>query len=346
MLKYYQSLLEANKIKPDPAQQAVAERLARLHAEMIEYQKPKKLLRRTPEKPRGLYIYGKVGRGKSMLMDLFYSSAELTSKERHHFHEFMHGIHRSMHALRKSKAQDPVKHVAQEFSEHKLLCLDEYEVNDVTDAMILSKLFREMAELGVVFVMTSNKRPEEHYKDGLQRQAYLEFCKYLEGEADIISLDSPHDYRLLQEGEADNFVVPSGYEATQKMKERLKNMTGQHLDVIKLDVLGRKVEMRAAGKIGWAEFDDLCGEALGTPDYLKLAESFEVLFLENIPKMTEELRNEARRFISLIDILYENKTLLIASAEVEIEGLYAGGKTASFEFNRTVSRLKEMRGWS
>jgi cell division protein ZapE len=350
MLNYYKNILESGKIKPDEAQAKLAQKLDSLKNAIEEFYKPKKLLARivgkAPEKPKGLFIFGKVGRGKSMMMDGFFKVVQLDEKKRIHFHEFMQKVHAEIHKFRTAGTQDPVKAVATMFAENtKLLCFDEYEVTDVSDAMILSKLFKEMSEQGVIFVMTSNKPPQDHYKEGLQRQAYLEFCMYLSGVVEIFSLDSKRDYRMVQKAEAENFFVPINFENTQNLKERFKSISAENLTKTKLEVGGRILEIRTAGKIAWASFTELCGANLGAADYLQIAKNYNILFLEAIPKMTEDQRNEARRFINLVDILYENKVILIATADAEPENLYSAGATASFEFNRTASRLKEMRGW-
>lgn len=351
MLEYYNNLVKTGQIKADAAQEEVARELEVLSRELTEYAKPVGLLGRVigkkPIKPKGLFIYGKVGRGKSMLMDAFYKSLPVTEKKRVHFHEFMQAVHGLLHEARSKviEGRDVVSEVAKQLAEGvKALCFDEYEVNDVTDAMILSKLFKAMAESGVVFVFTSNKRPEDHYKEGLQRQSYVEFCVYLNTQIKILSLDAKRDYRLNREMAADNYFIPADYESTQKLKERFKSISAEALKKIELEVQGRKILLRAAGHVAFADFNELCGQPLGNADYIEIATRFDVLFLEGIPKMNEDLRNEARRFINLIDILYEHKVLLIASADAPPEELYAGN-TAGFEFNRTISRLKEMQSW-
>ena len=349
MKTYYNQLIESGKIKPDEAQSTMAKKLHELKLQLEAYAAPKKFLRKAAPKPMGLFIHGKVGRGKSMLMDGFYSRVNTEQKKRVHFHEFMQGIHARLHELRSQvigDGQQVVERVAQDFTKNlKLLCFDEYEVNDVTNAMILSKLFKAMSEQGVVFVITSNKVPEDHYTNGLQRQSYLDFCNYLRTVVAVESLDSKRDYRMIQQSMAENYFVPAGYEGTQKLKEKFKSMSAEHLDKCEIEVHGHKLELRAAGKIAWAEFADLCAKNFGTADFLAIAKRFDVLFLENVPAMHEENRNEARRFINLVDILYENKVMLVISAAAEPDKLYTEATSGAFEFNRTASRLTEMRGW-
>lgn len=340
MLEHYNQLLENGQIKPDIAQKAVAEKLDNLR-EQILGAKSGGLFKRKTAKPKGLFIYGKVGRGKSMLMDAFYKSLPIDSKKRAHFHEFMQDVHARLHRAREKGLG--IKEVARDIAQDlRILCFDEYEVNDVTDAMILSKLFREMSD--VILVFTSNKRPEEHYKEGLQRASYLEFCMYLQTQVEITSLESKQDYRMNRSIEANNYFTPLSFETTSALKERFKTMSAEPVKTVTLDVGGRSLKIRASGRIAIAEFLELCGDNLGNADYIAIAENFDVLFLENIPKMDEDMRNEARRFINLIDILYEHKTLLVASADALPGDLYHGG-TAGFEFARTASRLSEMRSW-
>jgi cell division protein ZapE len=346
---FYNQLIDSGKIKPDAAQAELAEKLDALKNDITAYCQPKKFLRKAAAKPMGMFIYGKVGRGKSMMMDGFFKSLEIAEKKRVHFHEFMQGVHAKLHAERskvEGQSANIVEEVARDYARNlKILCFDEFEVNDVTDAMILSKLFKAMSEIGVVFVITSNKPPLEHYKEGLQRESYVQFCEYLQSVVNIFSLNSKRDYRLVQVAEAENYFVPNNYENTQRLKEKFKAMSAENLHKMKLDVKGRVLNIRGAAKIAFADFRELCGANLGNADYLTIAHRFNVLFLENIPKLSEELRNEARRFINMIDILYENKVILIATAEAEPEELYIHGVSGAFEFNRTVSRLKEMRGW-
>lgn len=354
MLKAYNALIENNELQPDPAQQALAEKLEKLSGEIAEYESAKnsiksRYLGRKPKAPNGMFIVGKVGRGKSMLVDLFMQNLDIKHKKSVHFHEFMRQVHKEVHLFRQYGAGDPVEQVAHEMAKDlTLLAFDEYEIKDVTNAMILSKLFGRMIEEGVVLIFTSNKIPEEHYKDGLQRQTYLDFCKELEESVEVFSLDAEQDYRLTKSSDEENFFTPLGYSSTQKLKEKFKIITGDaELEEETIEVDGREIKIRGLNKgklkIAWVSFDELCGQPLGTGDYLTLAKKYKTIFLEDIPQLDESKSNEARRFINLIDVLYEKKARLICTAEAEPAELYTGKGKVSFEFKRTVSRLEEMR---
>lgn len=351
MLKTYNQLIESGQLQPDVAQKEVAAQLANLATELVHYEERRggflsKLMRGSGLQPQGLFIIGRVGRGKTMLMNMFFEHAPIKRKKRVHFHEFMQSVHKEIHTFRKLGAGEPVEQVAHAMAKDVLLlCFDEFEVTDVTDAMILSKLFGTMIEEGVVLVFTSNKVPLDHYKTGLQRGSYVEFCQKLEKHVKILQLDSEQDYReTFSQGEHENFFTPLGYESEARMHERFKTLGGESLSKHKLDVNGRIIELESSGKIAWASFDELCAKPLGAADYLEIAKNFGALFLQDVPKMSAEYRNEARRFVTLVDILYENKTLLVMTAEVEPSELYTSG-TGDFEFKRTVSRLTEMRSW-
>jgi cell division protein ZapE len=351
MLKSYNQLIESGQLRPDDAQEDVAKLLASLAAELVHYTERRggflaKLMRGSGLQPQGLFIVGRVGRGKTMLMNLFYEHVPIKQKKRVHFHEFMQNVHKEIHTFRKLGAGEPVEQVAHALAKDLLLlCFDEFEVTDVTDAMILSKLFGAMMEEGVVLVFTSNKVPLDHYKTGLQRGSYVEFCEKLEKSVKIAPLDSEQDYReTFAAGEHENFFTPLGYKAEARLHERFKTLGGESLSKYKLDVNGRIIELESSGKIAWASFEELCAKPLGAGDYLEIAKNFGALFLHDVPQMKAESRNEARRFVTLVDILYENKILLVMTAEVEPSKLYISG-TGDFEFKRTVSRLTEMRSW-
>lgn len=351
LIKTYNKLLESGKLLPDDAQEAVLVQLATLAKELRRYADKRdsffsKLSLTTNTAPQGAFIVGRVGRGKTMAMDLFFEHVEIRRKKRVHFHEFMQTVHKEIHTFRKLGAADPVEQVARSMAKNALLlCFDEFEVKDVTDAMILSKLFGTMISEGVVLVFTSNKVPLDHYKTGLQRQSYVDFCEELQGVISILSLDSEQDYRQkFAANEEENYFIPLSYKSSSRLNERFKAMGGKGLEKRVLEVGGRTIEMQASGKIGWATFDNLCAKALGAADYLQIAKSFDALFLLNVPQMKAESRNEARRFVTMVDILYENKIKLVMTAEVEPENMYTSG-SGDFEFKRTASRLTEMRSW-
>jgi cell division protein ZapE len=271
MLKTYNQLIESGQLQPDAAQKAIATELEKLANELVDYSERRggflaKLLRGSGLQPQGAFIFGKVGRGKTMLMDLFFEAVKIKQKRRVHFHEFMQSVHKEIHTFRKLGAADPVEQVAHAMAKDLLLlCFDEFEVTDVTDAMILSKLFGTMIDEGVVLVFTSNKAPQEHYKEGLQRQSYVEFCQKLEAAVQLLNLDSEQDYRqTFAAGEHENFFVPLGYESEARFYERFKTLGGKKLVKQPLEVNGRIIELHACDSIGWASFDELCAQPLGT----------------------------------------------------------------------------------
>lgn len=351
LIKTYNQLVEDGRLLPDDAQEVVIVQLATLAKELRKYADKRdsffsKLSLKSTKPPQGAFIVGRVGRGKTMVMDLFFEHVQIRRKKRVHFHEFMQNVHKEIHTFRKLGAGDPVEQVAHSLANNVLLlCFDEFEVADVTDAMILSKLFGTMIEEGVVLVFTSNKVPLDHYATGLQRQSYVEFCEDLQKAVQTHSLDSEQDYRQkFGKGEAENFFIPLSYKSSSRLKERFKSMGGEKLKKQLLEVGGRKIEIQVSGKMAWATFDELCVKPLGTADYLEIAKKFDALFLLGVPQMKAESRNEARRFVTMVDILYENKTKLVMTAAVEPNELYTSG-SGDFEFKRTASRLTEMRSW-
>lgn len=305
-----------------------------------------KLLAARPDKCKSLYIYGGVGRGKSMLMEWFYEACPIQQKRRVHFNTFMLEVHAYTHQCRQQKKTDAIFSLAKQIRESvQLLCFDEFHVTDIADAMILGRLFSRLYELGVVTVMTSNRHPNDLYQGGLQREQFLFFIKVLQGEAEIIELVAQEDFRLrhlhalkttyyfpLDEG-AGEFILKSYNELTNfaAMETRI------------LPVWGRTVRLSAVhGDVALTSFEELCVQPLGAADYLKIADEFGTLIMADIPKLTVDNRNEAKRFVTLIDALYEHKVKFICTAEVPVRELYTQGDGA-FEFERTVSRLIEMQ---
>ncbi len=297
----------------------------------------------------GVYIYGDVGRGKSVVMDLFFAHLPITAKKRMHFHAFMLDIHRRLHAFRSSNEDDALPRVIDALADEiSVLCLDEFQVSDVTDAMILSRLFSGLFERGVKVVITSNRHPQDLYQGGLQRDQFLKFVALAEKQLKLVSINSPHDYRLLQlQSMQRTYVTPLDGESELFLLNSWNLLTGGEMSRrLDIKVQGRtlRIDKHYSG-VAWLTFDELCARALGAEDYLELAKLCHTLLLQNIPRMSAEDRNEAKRFVTLIDALYEHKVKLLCSAEVLPEQLYPAGDGA-FEFARTASRLIEMQSAS
>jgi cell division protein ZapE len=295
---------------------------------------------------RSLYIHGPVGRGKSMLMDLFYAACSVTQKRRVHFHAFMLEVHAFIFKCQQDNHKDAIPTLAKKIRKTTLLlCFDEFNVTDIADAMILQRLFTALFDAGVVVVMTSNRHPSDVYQGGLLKEQFLFFTKLLLESADLIELAGGNDYRLskLPSPEA-TYVFPLSQDASEFARLRFQQITEQTgLESTTLDVYGRKVTLSAAHKsVAMVAFNELCGEPLGAADYLAIANAFNTIIVVEIPKLTQDKRNEAKRFVTLIDALYENKVKLICTAQVPAQELYTEGD-GSFEFARTVSRLIEMQ---
>ncbi len=345
ILDAYSTRLAAGALAPDPDQAAAAARLQALAEELARW-KPQSWLG-NGEAPRGLYLWGPVGRGKSMLMDLFFEAAPVKKKWRTHFHEFMLAAHARLREVRASSAgQDQlIAQVAKQIAEEsRLLCFDEVQVTDIADAMILGRLFERLFAEGVVIVVTSNRAPEDLYKNGLNRQLFLPFIALLRQRLDAVAVAGPRDFRLAQLLAAPIYYWPLGPAADEAMAHAWERLTlGAQPQALTLDVGGRalKVERAAAG-VARFSFAELCARALGAADYLEIAERFHSVLLEHVPSLTPAKREEAARFCTLIDALYEAKVKLVASAEAEPHLLYPQGDQ-SCEFERTASRLMEMR---
>lgn len=297
----------------------------------------------------GMYIWGGVGRGKSMLMDLFYNLAPVEKKRRIHFHAFMREVHARIHEMRQSggnKDDGLLNALADELSEGcLLLCLDEFQVHDITDASILSRLFVALFQKGVLVITTSNRPPEDLYKNGIQREQFLPFIELMNKHMEVCELASQTDYRLEQMKSLKQvYFSPLGPAADNFMHDNSYNLTrGQRAKSTTMIIQNRKITIPwCAGDVAWFTFEQLCGSPLGAGDYLELAESFHTILLQDIPELSPDKRNEAKRFVTLIDAMYERKTNLICTAAVPPEGLYPQGD-GSFEFGRTISRLKEMQ---
>ncbi|MGC1355697.1 MAG: cell division protein ZapE [Xanthobacteraceae bacterium] len=349
-------------IEPDPAQLAVVDNLGRLEAEIAEHRLARKSSslgwmfgsrEKRPTRIKGLYVHGDVGRGKTMLMDLFFEASPVQRKRRAHFHEFMLDVHERVHALRQKMrlgeypGADPIELVAADLAKEAwLLCFDEFHVTDIADAMILGRLFTQLFAHGVVLVATSNVEPAELYKDGLNRALFLPFIRMLEQNADVVRLSSRTDFRLEKLGGMPVWYVPADAAADAALDQVWRRLTrGRKGETQELPLKGRSVHVPlAAMGVARFSFSDLCEQPLGAADYLRTAREYQTLILDRVPVMTFETRNAAKRFIILIDTLYDLNVKLIASAEAEPDGLYRGDEGfEAQEFRRTASRLIEMR---
>ncbi len=352
----YSALLAAGELKADAAQEAVARRLAVLEAELARPVPQQGLLGRLFGKkgaapPKGLYIWGGVGRGKSMLMDLFFATSRVSPKRRAHFHEFMAEVHSAIHVRRQAGDADPLISVADAIaSGARLLCFDEMQVKDIADAAILSRLFTALLQRGVTVVTTSNRPPGDLYKNGLNRHLFLPFIALIEARMDVVTLDGPTDYRLARLAGTQTWHVPNGPEATAALSAAFFRLTDYppedraHVPTAILPLPGGRELFVPKSLKGVAVFSfaRLCRQPLGAADYLAIARHYHTVFIVGIPIMGPENRNEAIRFIHLVDALYEQKVKLIAAADAVPDGLYVAGDS-SFEFERTASRLMEMQ---
>jgi cell division protein ZapE len=362
-LPAYRERLAAGALAPDPAQSRAAEVLQDLWRRTRGYdphpEEPEqggffaRFMRRKPVAadeapagtPMGLYLVGEVGRGKSMLMDLFYGAVDIPAKRRVHFHAFMQEIHQGMHEARKRHVDDALAPVAEAVAAQvRLLAFDEMQITDITDAMIVGRLFEMLMADGVVIVTTSNRPPEDLYKDGLNRASFLPFIALLRDRMEVRELISPTDYRQHRLEGAQVYFTPAGHEAKAAIGAIWNDLTGGARPVpLLLPVNGRKVEIPGfASGVGRASFWDLCARPLGPADFLAIAGAVRVLILEDVPQLSSSNYNEAKRFVTLIDALYEAKVRLICSAAEVPERLYIEGE-GSFEFDRTASRLREMQ---
>jgi len=338
--------VEAGRLEPDAGQARAAERLTEL-ARAIEAWKGggRSLFGRTRPAPCGLYLWGGVGTGKSLMMDFFFESVALSAKRRVHFHAFMLEVHGRLAKARAGKGRDPLPGVARAVArETRVLCFDEFQVTNVADAMILGRFAQTLFDEGVVMVATSNRPPHDLYKDGVNRQLFLPFIDLITNRLDVMRLDSGRDYRLERLQAAPVYYTPLGAEADAAMDAAFERLTlGARPRRCTLDIQGRElvVEREAAG-VARFTFEELCARPLGPADYLRVAAAFHTVLIDRTPLLGPENRNEAARFVTLIDALYEARTKLVMSAAAEPEGLYPAGDGA-FEFERTASRLMEMR---
>ncbi|EBA08373.1 cell division protein ZapE [Sagittula stellata] len=338
----YAKRVEAGRLQPDEAQRVALPAFERIRAELAD--PPKRgLFRKAPEPPKGLYLWGGVGRGKSMLMDLFVETLNVPAR-RTHFHSFMQEIQSEMHRLRKEGVEDPIKPIAKAVADSaKVLAFDEMQITDITDAMIVGRLFEQLFNAGTVVVTTSNRLPDDLYKDGLNRQLFLPFIDLIKDKLEVRELASKTDHRQHRLAGAQVYFTPANAQSREKIDEIWEELTHGIEETLTLHVKGREVELpRYRNAMARASFFDLCGRALGPADYLALADAVRVLVMEDIPRLSRHNFNEAKRFVTLIDALYEARVRLIATAAAEPESLYVEG-AGSFEFERTASRLREMQ---
>jgi cell division protein ZapE len=366
----YAALIAAGKIEADPGQAVLALHLTQLERRLAEHRLARKSSslgwlfgQRVKASPplKGLYVYGEVGRGKTLLMDLFFETSLVVRKRRVHFHEFMTDVHERVHIYRQetkkeiknglkngeAPEQDPIRRAATAIAEEAwLLCFDEFHVTDIADAMILGRLFTRLFELGVVMVATSNLAPGDLYKDGLNRDLFLPFIGMLQRHSDVVRLDARVDFRLEKLTGVPTWYVPPDAAAGAALDDAWRRLVGDHAgSPHELVVKGHIVHVpKAAMGVGRFSFEDLCAQPLAAADYLKIAHEFHTIILDHIPVMDYSRRNEAKRFIILIDTLYDHAVKLLASSQVQPDRLYRGthGYEAQ-EFKRTASRLIEMR---
>lgn len=358
----YAALVAAGKIEADSGQAVLARQLTALERRIDQHRLARKSSalgwlfgkrEQAGEALKGLYVYGEVGRGKTMLMDLFFETSAVVRKRRVHFHEFMADVHERVHGYRQeikngeTNELDPIQRTAAAIAEESwLLCFDEFHVTDIADAMILGRLFTRLFELGVVMVATSNLAPSDLYKDGLNRALFLPFIALLERQCEVVRLEARIDFRLEKLTGVPTWYVPDDAKADAALDEAWRRLAGGHAGVPhELTVKGHAVRIpKAAMGVARFSFSDLCEQPLAAIDYLRIAHEFHTVILDHIPVMDYALHNEAKRFIILIDTLYDNSVKLLASAQAQPDELYtaAEGYEAN-EFKRTASRLIEMR---
>ena len=362
----YRALVHQGELTHDPVQELAAEQLQLLHMRLSDYDPSTdkgflSFLKRSNKEPapRGLYLFGSVGCGKSLMMDMFFEDAPLTPKRRVHFHAFMLEVHAAIDAWRKldpkdraaqpnyvkDAGDDPIQPVAKQIAQKSaLLCFDEFQVTDIADAMILSRLFEALFGEGVVVVATSNRAPDELYEGGLNRQLFLPFIGLIKERMDVLHMNSGTDYRLARLTGEPVYFTPLGPIADAQMQTAWRKLTDCEDGLPdSLTVQGREVEVpRSAKGVARFGFSDLAGRALGAADYLAIAERYHTVLLDRIPRLSKDKRNEAKRFVTLIDAFYEHKVRLVCSADGRPEELYPTGDGA-FEFGRTASRLQEMQ---
>ncbi len=342
----YHSALAARGYRSDPAQLAAVARLQRLADELERFREirtnPIRRVVLQPDVPRGVWLYGGVGRGKSFLMDCFFEAVRIRRKGRLHFHEFMRGVHRELRDLRSVK--DPLDEVARRVARrYRLVCFDEFHISDIADAMILERLLGGLFGNGVTFVMTSNYAPDGLYPGGLHRESILPAIELLKSRLDVLSVDAGVDYRRLTLQSLPTYITPLGEDAEAALAAAFERMASSSDEDPLLRIENREIRARRrAGGVVWFDFATLCGGPRSQNDYLEIANQFHTVILSGVPQMGAGMSSEARRFTWLVDVLYDQRVKLIVSAAVQPHELYLAGAMAH-EFERTASRLVEMQ---
>jgi cell division protein ZapE len=344
--EYYVQTLKERGFKTDAAQQAAVDRMEVFYEEFVEFKKARSNLLMSflsrPAVPKGLYLWGGVGRGKSFLMDCFYNAVPVKRKVRIHFHEFMRGVHAELAEL--SGTKDPLDEVANRIAKrYRLICFDEFHVSDIADAMILYRLLEGLFANGVTFLMTSNYKPDNLYPDGLHRDRLLPAIALMNKNLDVINVDVGVDYRRRTLEQLNTYLIPLSPENDATLKKDFEKLAEVADEEPVLRIESREIRtVRRAGSVVWFDFPTLCGGPRSQNDYLEIANQFQSVILSGVPKMGAGMASEARRFTWLIDVFYDHKVKLIMSAEVQPEELYTEGAMAH-EFFRTVSRIVEMQ---
>ncbi|NJM32505.1 MAG: cell division protein ZapE [Limnobacter sp.] len=344
--EYYNQALKQRGYSTDSAQRETIDRMQVFYDEFLEFKKQRsnpirKFLNR-PAVPKGLYLWGGVGRGKSFLMDCFYSSVPLQRKTRLHFHEFMRGVHAELAELKGMK--NPLDEVAQRVAKrYRLICFDEFHVSDIADAMILYRLLEGLFAQGVTFLMTSNYKPDELYPNGLHRDRLLPAIALLNTNLDVMNVDAGQDYRRKTLEKLNTYLIPLSPENNAQLQADFDSLAETEPEEPVLRIESREIPaVRRAGSVVWFDFQTLCGGPRSQNDYLEIASQFQTVILSNVPQMGAGMASEARRFTWLIDVLYDHRVKLIVSAQVPPEALYTEGAMAN-EFVRTASRIEEMQ---
>jgi len=351
-MAYYRHRVDSGEISADPYQATAVQALQDVYDALIAAgplprgwrRNLTALVGRRPAPTRGIYLWGGVGRGKTFLMDLFYDCLPFEDKLREHFHRFMSGIHGTLREFRTH--QNPLQLTADKLAEQtRIICFDEFFVADIADAMILGNLFEALFERGVTLVATSNTQPDDLYKEGLQRQRFMNAIALIKRHTRLVAMDGPVDYRLAVLERADVYQEPSGATADQKLAEYFEAIApDEGKRALHIEILGRAIEARrAADGVVWFDFPQICDGPRSQNDYIELSRCYQTVLISGVPQFTKSLENQARRFVALVDEFYDRRVKLILSAATPLASLYAGERLA-LEFQRTRSRLEEMQG--